>query len=281
MGTVVVMPQGGAMRYKKHLNTLLVVVFLLLIVTMLSPFVIIGAGERGVVLRFGAVEERLLDEGIHFVIPFMETVQKIDVKIRKLDVEAPSYSHDTQNVHTRIALNYHVDPARVDKLWKELGREFEDRIVKPAVQESVKAITAQYTAAQLIEQRPRVRDEIKAILHERLGGRFLIVDEFSIVDFEFSDVYEHAIEEKQVAQQQALKATNELQRIKIEAEQRVATATAEAESIRIQAEALLQNPMLIQLKAVEKWDGKMPQYMMGSGGAMPFINVTPPREGQR
>lgn len=281
MGTVVVMPQGGAMRYKKHLNVILGGILVLMILLMMSPFVQVGAGERGIVLRFGAVEDRILDEGLHFVIPFMETVQKVDVKIRKLDVEAPSYSHDTQNVHTRIALNYHVDATRVNKLWKELGRDFEDRIVKPAVQESVKAITAQYTAAQLIEQRARVRDEIKAILHERLGGRFLIVDEFSIVDFEFSDTYEHAIEEKQVAQQQALKASNELQRIKIEAEQRVATATAEAESIRIQAQALLQNPHLVQLEAVKKWDGKMPQYMMGGEGALPFVNITPSREGSR
>ncbi|MBI4237259.1 MAG: prohibitin family protein [Deltaproteobacteria bacterium] len=269
------------MRYKKHLNVILGGILVLMILLMMSPFVQVGAGERGIVLRFGAVEDRILDEGLHFVIPFMETVQKVDVKIRKLDVEAPSYSHDTQNVHTRIALNYHVDATRVNKLWKELGRDFEDRIVKPAVQESVKAITAQYTAAQLIEQRARVRDEIKAILHERLGGRFLIVDEFSIVDFEFSDTYEHAIEEKQVAQQQALKASNELQRIKIEAEQRVATATAEAESIRIQAQALLQNPHLVQLEAVKKWDGKMPQYMMGGEGALPFVNITPSREGSR
>lgn len=238
----------------------------------LNPFVMIGPGERGVVVQVGAVQDEILGEGLHFRIPLIQKIVTVDVKTQKMQVEAPSYSRDLQNVDTIIALNYHVDPTRVNKLWQEIGREFEQRIIHPAIQESVKAATAQFTAAELVEKRPLVKDEIKNILHERLGTRFLSVDEFSIVDFKFSEVYEKAIEEKQVAQQQALKAENDLKRIQVEAEQRVTQAKGEAEAIRTQAEALKQSTQLIDLEAVKKWDGHLPQYMMGSG-AVPFINL--------
>ncbi|MBI2346370.1 MAG: prohibitin family protein [Deltaproteobacteria bacterium] len=246
-------------------------ILLLLIALSANPFVMIGAGERGVVMQLGAVQEKVLEEGLHFRVPFVQRVVVIDVRTQKMQVNAPSYSRDLQNVDTVIALNFHVDPTRVNKLWQEIGRDFEGRIIHPAIQESVKAATAQFTAAELVEKRPMVKDEIKSILQERLGGRYLLVDDFSIVDFKFSESYEKAIEEKQVAQQQALKAENDLRRIQVEAEQRVATAKAEAEAIRITAEALRQNPDLIQLEAVKKWDGKMPQF--AGGGSMPFINL--------
>lgn len=245
------------------------VVFLLM--TTLSPFVIIGPGERGVVLRFGAVEDRILMEGIHFRIPIVESVIKVDVKTQKVEVEAPSFSKDLQNVDTRIALNFHVDPHQANKLWQEIGRDYDSRIIAPSIQESVKAATAQFTAAELVAERPKVKDEIKRMLVERLRPRYITVDDFSIVNFDFSDSYEKAIEEKQVAQQQALKAENDLKRIQVEAEQRIAQAKAEAEAIKIQTEALQQNQNLIRLEAVKRWNGVLPQYMLGN--TVPFLDV--------
>jgi regulator of protease activity HflC (stomatin/prohibitin superfamily) len=248
-----------------------IVIVALVAVTSLSPFVIVGPGERGVVLRLGAVEDRIMEEGFYFRIPLVENVVKVDVKTQKVEVDAPSYSKDLQNVDTRIALNFHIDPKHVNKLWQEIGRDYESRIISPAIQESVKAATAQFTAAELIAERPKVKDEIKRVLVERLGSRYITVDEFSIVNFGFSDNFEKAIEEKQVAQQNALKAENDLRRIEVEAEQRIAQAKAEAEAIKIQTEALQQNQNLIRLEAVKKWNGVLPQMM--TGNAVPFLDV--------
>ncbi len=250
---------------------ILTALFTIIILFWLSPVVLIGPGERGVLTHFGAVQDKVLGEGIHFRIPLMEKILKIDVKSQKIEVDAPSFSRDLQNVDTKMALNYHPDPQQVQKLLQEIGIDYEYRVIAPAIQESVKAATAQFTAAELVSERPKVKDEIKQTLMNRLSPRYIIVDDFSIVNFDFSDVYEKAIEDKQVAQQQALKAENDLKRIQIEAEQRIAQAKAEAEAIRIQTEALRENQNLIKLEAVKKWDGRLPQYMMGE--TIPFINV--------
>ncbi len=238
---------------------------------VLNPFVIVGPGERGVVVRFGAVQDTLLGEGIHTRMPFADKVMIVDVKTQKVEVNALSYSKDLQGVDTVIALNFHVEPTQVHRLLKEIGEDYGSRIISPAIQESLKAATAKFTAAELVSERPRVKDEIKLLLVERLAPRYIAVDDFSIVNFNFADSYEKAVEEKQVAQQQALKAENDLRRIKVEAEQRVAQANAEAEAIRIQTEALQQNTNLIFLEAVKKWNGVLPQYMLG--GAVPLLNM--------
>lgn len=242
------------------------------IIFISQTFAIVGAGERGVVLTWGAVSDTVLDEGFHIIIPVMQEIKIVDVKTQKEEVEVLSYSKDIQTVFAVIALNYHVIPENVNKLWQEIGETYEFKIIDPAIQESVKAATAKFTAQELIEKRPEVKEEIKRLLVDRLREKYINVDDFSIVNFDFSDAYELAVEEKQVAQQQSLKAENDLIRIKVEAEQQIAKAQADAESIRIQAEALRQNNDLIDLKAVEKWDGKLPYYMMGD--AVPFINIT-------
>ncbi len=257
---------------KKYKKVALVGVALLLLWS-LSPFVMIGAGERGVILQFGAVEDNVLGEGIHFRIPIMQQIRLMDVRTVKHEAKAPAYSRDLQTVDTIIALNYHVAPEAANKLWQEVGKDYEMRLIDPAIQESVKAATAQFTAAELVEKRPLVKDEIKRILTERLGPRHIVVDDFSIVHFDFADSYEKAIEAKQVAQQDALKAENDLRRIEVEARQKIETAKADAEAIRIQAQAITQQggPEYVQLQAIKKWTGEVPQYMMGS--SVPFINL--------
>lgn len=244
---------------------------ILIVILWMNPFVLIGPGERGVVTRLGAIQDRVLGEGLHFRIPLMEKIIKVDVKTHKVEVDAPSYSKDLQNVDTRIALNFHLEPTHVHRLWQEIGSDYEMRIIAPTIQEAVKAATAKFTAAELVSERPKVKEEIKASLVERLAPRYVTVDEFSIVNFDFSDTYERAIEEKQVAEQQALKAQNDLRRIQVEAEQRIAQAKAEAEAIRIQTEALRENQNLVKLEAVKKWNGVLPQYMLGN--AVPFVDV--------
>ncbi|MBI4412625.1 MAG: prohibitin family protein [Deltaproteobacteria bacterium] len=255
----------------KIIKIVVIGVVVLFVVLTLSPFVQVNPGERGVVARFGAVQDGVMGEGLHFRIPVVERVIVVDVKTQKLEVEAPSYSKDLQNVETKIALNFHLDPAAVHRLWQEIGSDFEFRIIAPAIQESVKAATAQFTAAELIADRPKVKDEITQALIGRLGPKHIVVDDFSIINFEFADSYEEAVEQKQVAQQNALKAENDLKRIQIEAEQRIAQAKAEAEAIRIQTEALRENQNLIKLEAVKKWNGVLPQYMLGD--SVPLIDM--------
>lgn len=243
------------------------------LIILLSAFVIVPAGHRGVVLTWGAVSGKVFGEGLHFVIPVVQSVQKIEVRTRKLEAAVSAYSKDLQTVDAAVALNYHVLPDAVNLLYQQIGMDYEARVVQPAIQEAVKAVTAKFTAQELIERRAVVKDEIKVALGERITTNHLILDEFSIVNFDFSDTYEQAVEQKQVAQQQSLRAENELTRIKIEAEQRIAQAKAEAEAIKIQAAAITQQGGrdYVSLQWIEKWDGKLPQTVLGD--AVPMINI--------
>ena len=252
-----------------------IIVLSAIVLWMMNPFVIVGAGERGVVLNFGAVQPDVLSEGIHFRVPIMQRIVKLDIKIHKAQTDADSVSKDLQDTKSTIAVNYHLVPDRVNKIFQEIGTEFKERIIDPAVQEVVKAITANYTAVELITQREKVRGAIKDLLRQRLLTYNIIVDDFAIVNFKFSNVFEQAIEAKQTAEQLALKAQRDLERIKIEAEQKIASAKAEAESLRLQKENV--TPQLIRLRqieasirAIDKWDGHLPKI---NSGAVPFLDV--------
>lgn len=257
----------------KKISPLVIVAAVLLIFWIFSPFVIVGAGERGVVFnQLHGVEQKILGEGFSFIIPVIERVIKMDVRIRKSDTRSTGASKDLQTVATEIVLNYHLFPDKVNKVYQQIGLEYEKRIIDPAVQEIVKAVTAKFTAEELITKRQFVKDEIKTSLHDRLMANNISLDELNITDFQFSKGFNEAIESKQTAEQLALKAQRDLERIKIEGQQKVVQAKAEAEAQRIQKETI--SPIVLQLRAIEKWDGKFPQ-VIGGSGAMPFINIDP------
>lgn len=239
---------------------------------ILSFFIMgtVGAGERGVKLRFGAVTQQVLDEGLYFKIPFVESVKKIDVKIRKIETDADAASRDLQSVDTTIALNYQIDPALAAVIYQEFRREYETLYISPIIQEAVKSATAQFTAEELITKRPEVRDAIKLNIQEKLSPKGFVVSEFNIVNFNFSDSFNDSIEKKVTAEQDALAAKNKLEQVKYEAQQKIEEAKGKAEAIRIEAQALSSNPRIIELRALEKWDGKLPGV---TGGAVPFINI--------
>lgn len=251
------------------------VLAVLIFILAANPFVIIKAGERGVVLRFGAVQPAVLDEGLHFRIPFADTVIKADVKILKDEQSATSASKDLQVVTTKVVLNFHLDPTAVNKLYQQIGPDYQNKIINPAIHEAVKAVTARFTAEELITNRPKVKEGIKEALNERLPHYHVLVDDLSITDFDFSKEFNAAIESKQTAEQLALKAKRDLDRIKIEADQKVATARAEAEGLRAQKQEI--TPDLIKLReiemqreAIKKWDGRLPQV---TSGAIPFLDL--------
>ena len=235
-----------------------------------NSFGTIGAGERGVLLQFGAVQDKVFKEGLYFKIPFIQEVVIMDVKIQKDEVPASASSKDLQVVTSRIALNYHLDPKAVNKIWQEVGKNYNTRIIAPSIQEAVKAVTARFTAEELITKREEVKEQIKSNLTDRLLGHNIMVDEFNIIDFEFSKAFNEAIEAKVMAEQLKLKADRDLERIKIEKEQMIAAAQGKAEAIRIEAQALMQNPKVVELRWIEKWDGKVPAYW---GQASPFVGI--------
>jgi len=242
----------------------------------LNPWVQIGAGERGVVMNFGAVQAKVLDEGLHFRVPLMQTIKKMDVKVQKATTDAAAASSNLQDVSSTVAINYHIIPDKANIVYQSLGVEFKERIIDPAVQEVVKAVSARYSAEELITKRSAVSDAMRLALTERLMAHNIAVDAFSIVGFSFSKIFMDAIESKQTAEQLAMKAERDLARIKIEAEQKITSAKAEAESLRLQRANI--SPDLIELRkieanlrAIDKWNGILPQ--VTGGGAVPFIGI--------
>lgn len=265
-----------ALVKNKSMRPILIAGAILLLIVFLKPWVQIGAGERGTVLNFGAVQKTVLEEGLHFRIPIMQTIIPMDVKVQKALTSAAASSSDLQEVSSEVAINYHIVPDKANIVYQSIGVHFKERIIDPAVQEVVKAVSARYTAEELITKRPAVSDAMKTTLSERLLLHNITVDAFSIVGFSFSKIFMEAIESKQTAEQLALKAKRDLDRIKIEAEQTVAAAKAEAESLRLQRANI--SPDLIELrkieanlKAIDKWNGILPQ--VTGGGAVPFIGV--------
>lgn len=245
-------------------------VVVLVLFLIFNSFVIISAGERGVVLNFGAVSEKVLNEGLSWRIPIVQKIIKVDVRIQKKEAEASGASKDLQEVAATVALNFHLLPEKVNKVWQSVGKDYQERLIIPAIQESVKATTAKFTAEELITKREQVKEQIKQNLIDRLEPRYIVIDEMNITSFEFSEAFDTAIEAKVTAEQLKLKAEMDLQRIRVEAEQAVAEAIGKAEAIQIEAKALRENAQVVELRWIEKWNGQVPQYW---GAATPFIGI--------
>lgn len=249
------------------------VIALIIGIVIFNSFTLIPAGFKGIILKFGSIN-RVVDSGIAFKIPFIESVKKISVQTQKEQVETDAASQDLQTVKAIVAVNYNVDPNKVSDLWNSIGNDYKSRVIDPAIQEAVKAATAKYTAEQLITQRPKVKEDIRFSLNSILSVKDIIVSDVSITNFDFSPSFNQAIEAKVTAEQQALQSKNKLEQKKYEAEQIVVTAKAQAEAIKIQAEAITQQggDNYVQLQAIEKWDGKLPQQFV-PGSSVPFLNL--------
>jgi regulator of protease activity HflC (stomatin/prohibitin superfamily) len=246
-------------------------VILVVLLVIFWPLTTVGAGERGIVLTWGAYNGQVMQPGLNLRTPIAQRVVKFDVQTQKGETDASAASRDLQTVTAKVAINFHVQPEKVGDLYQRIGLDYADRIIAPAIQEAVKATTAKFTAEELITKRQQVKEEARTILSARLSKDFIVVDDFSIVNFDFSQSFNQAIEAKVTAEQNALAAKNKLEQVKFEAQQQIETAKAQAESIRIQAQALAQNQELVKLKAVEKWDGKLPTYMLNN--VTPFLDI--------
>ena len=238
-------------------------VVLLVGIVAANSFVVVDAGHTGVVVTLGKVNEGVLAEGMHVKAPFVQKVVKIDNRIVKLEVETEAFSKDLQTVSTTLAINYRVDSAKSYSLYKNIGANYEDVLVVPAVNEVLKAITAKYTAEESVTNRSLISDGLIEGLNDKLNDSGLYVTDVNIINFDFSEAFITAIEEKQVAQQKLLKAETEKQTA-------ITNAEAEAEATKIQAEAEAAannkikaslNDAVLQAKFYEKWNGELPQAM--------------------
>lgn len=235
-----------------------ILALLLSLIILASFFVIVHAGERGVLMRFGQVQPQVLPEGIHPIIPLVNTVEKLSVRVQKQEISTEASSRDLQDVFTDVALNWHIIPDQAALLFQQVGnREAAiERIINPAIEEVLKAVIAQYTAEEVITRRSEVKAEVDQLLTKRLAAYHLAVDDVSLVQTNFSRQFSDAVETKQIAEQEAKRAGFLAIRAAKEAEAKVNLAKGEAEAQRL-IDATL-TPKLLRKQAVDKWDGRLP-----------------------
>ena len=261
-----------------------IIVLIIIGVLVGSAISIVDAGFRGVLLHWNAVDLVVppLDEGLHFIVPFQDSVIPLEVRTLKYTKSTTSASQDLQTVSTEITVNYHPEPNSVNYLYKEVGLDYENRIIQPTVEEVVKQVTANYNAEELITKRPQVKQDIEAEISARLADFNITTEIVSITDFQFSMLFAQAIEAKVEAEQRALQAENDLRRIEVEARQfeaqavgkaqaNIAEAEGEAKAIDIINEALANNPFYLEWLKIQQWDGILP-LVVGEGGT-PFIQI--------
>src|ERR671922_1763472 len=276
--------------------------FIMLIIVLASAIRIVDAGFRGVLLNFGAVDTSVsLSEGLHFVTPFRDNVVQMEVRTQKIVENAASASNDLQDVSTQVALNYHINPDTAQVLYQQLGFDYANRVIAPAIQESVKQVTARFNAENLITNRETVKSEIESQIKQRLAAYNVEVETISITEFQFSEQFRRAVESKVEAEQRALQANNDLRRIEIEAQQAKARAVGEqqaniaqaegvkqasilqaegeAQAIQIVEAQLRENPRYLEWLKTQRWDGVLPLVTASGEGATPFIEIPTSREG--
>ena len=238
-----------------------------------QSFTVVTAGHIGVQVTFGTVNQQTLSEGIHFVNP-LSSIKQVEVRLVTASMKnASAGTKDLQQVHTDVVVYYRISGDKAAHIYKEFGLDLQDRVIMPIVSESFKSVTAHYTSEELITKRDQVSLQIKQELAEKLGKYNILINDISIVNFGFSPEYQKAIEAKVIATQSKLQAEQDLARIEVEARQAVAKAKGAAEAIKIQTEAINSQggEAYVNLKALERWDGKLPQTMMGN--SVPFVSI--------
>ena len=255
------------------------------IIALISSLAIVPAGSTGVIVTFGKVSEKSLSEGLHMKVPFAQELVVVSNKIQVYEADASAVSKDLQTVNSKIAVNFRVKADSSASIYKNIGADYESVILMPAVQESMKSVSAKYTAEQLITERNKVGDEIKTQLETKVSDYGIQIEKFNIVNFDFSAEFNNAIEAKQVAEQNLLKTKTEQQQeivvAEAEAKKKVIAAEAEANAIKTKADAQAKanqelakslNKDLINYQAVEKWDGVMPK-VASSGNPLVSLDL--------
>jgi regulator of protease activity HflC (stomatin/prohibitin superfamily) len=245
-------------------------------------FTTVDTGHRGVETRFGKVVSESLPEGLYFYNPFTSDVEEMDARILKWDGNTTAYTRDVQQAKVLFTLNYRLDPTKAHIVYQSVGQDWVGKLVGQVVHEEVKREFGQHEAVDIVAQRDKAARAIEATIITKLADRNVVVTGFQLTNIDYTPEFEHAVEAKVIAQQKAIEEQNrtvqmqelanqQIVKAKGNAESTILNAKAEAESIRIRATALEQNAKLVEWEAVQKWNGVMPQYMLG--GATPFIQI--------
>jgi len=251
------------LKIKKSIKFGLITTFVIIFIIIFCccSFTVVDAGHTGVKITLGKVNDSVLGEGLHLKMPWITKVVQVDNRVTKTEVQSNAASKDLQSISSKVAVNYRVNTDFSAKIYKNVGNNFGEVIVNPAIQECVKSVAAKYNAEQLITNRATVSNEMEKEISQKINPYGLNIEVLNIISFEFSDEFNKAIEAKQTAQQQALKAEQDLQRIKVEAEQMVTKAKAESESYQLKNQQLTDKIIMSQF--IEKWDGILPKVTSG------------------
>lgn len=235
---------------------ILPIIILFLIITLFSSFKTIKSGEVGLKVRFGKIVDSSLNEGLNLKIPYLEKIVKVNIKVQKAELETESSSKDLQTIKTILAINYKVDSEQAPTLYKTVGNSYEETILIPAIQESIKSVMSQYTAEQTITKRNEVSDQCLKEIQEKVEKYGIKIEDFNIIDLDFSQAYNQAIEEKQVAEQKVLTAKQELEKAKIDAEKKIVEAETTKKTNELLNSTLTDENLAKQF--IEKWNGQLP-----------------------
>lgn len=257
----------GGVRYK--------MAGLLLGVSSLSGcgFEVVDTGYRGIFTEFGKIQGEPLPEGVHFYNPLSGDIREIDVREQKVEKQTSCFTKDTQHVLVKFVITYYPDPVQVHKLYQQFGTDWEDKIIEPASLGSVRDVIGRYVADDIVGKLEQAKRDAEAELKENLKSRGVFLSRLDFTGIDFDQAYKSAIEAKVVAVQRAAEAKNKTVEIEERAKQQIIAAEAEAKSMTIRSQALSQNKGLVEYEAVQKWDGHLPQYMMGN--SIPFVKLTP------
>lgn len=262
------------MKRKDKRIVLTVVAAIFAFILLKGCFYTVKSSERGVISTLGKVRDEPADAGLHMKWPFIQSVSRMSIQTQKMNKDENAYTKDIQNTDVTLEINYDLIPDLVPVLYRQVGKAYEEKILSPIIRGAIKDAFGEYDAASIVANRDIVRNRIEKEMKKQLDELpicFFQNVRIQISNIDYDDRFEKAITDKQVAEQNALKAKNNTIRVEEEAKQMKIKASAEAESIRIKSEALQKNPKITEYEAIRKWDGKLPNYMLGS--STPFINL--------
>jgi prohibitin 2 len=266
--------QGNQGMSGSGITKIILVLFVLIVGIWLftSTIVVVDAGFTGVKKTLGKVEDEGLTPGLYIVFPLTTSIIQMDNRVLRLENNTAVYSKDVQQANIAYVVNYSLNKDATVKMYAEVGVYWAEKLIPQVIQSSMKNVIGQWNAMELIANRVKASETIKAMISDTLHDRGITINEFSLTNIDFQDAFEQAVESKVVAVQEAERAKNKTVTVQEEANQRVITAKADAEAMQIKTEALTKNQSLIMYEAVLKWDGQLPR-IMGGGAGGNFLNI--------
>jgi regulator of protease activity HflC (stomatin/prohibitin superfamily) len=249
------------------------VIAVLVLIFAFSSATVVDPGHRGVRITLGKVSPTPLEEGVHVKIPMFQQIKQLDIRTLRWADVTQSYTKDVQQADVSFVLTYSLEPAYAVEMYRTVGEDWSQKLIGQVVYEELKRELGQHEAVTLIATRDQAARAIESGVRAKLAEKHILISGLQITNIDYTKEFENSVEAKVIAQQRAIEEQNRTVQIEQQAKQKVISAEAEAESMRIRAKALESNLRLVEWEAVQKWDGKLPQYQLG--GATPFINLSP------